>query len=96
MKKSTIQKEINRINDLYDQSTVIESNSDIEHGFVTEKAQARARKLSDRSEAATEKLISRLHEKGLCSELGVTGDEAYNECFNGIDQLWTIGDGSWC
>jgi len=96
MKTSTIQKEIDRINDLYDRSAVIEKNSEMEYGFVTEKAQKQARKLLDRSEAATEKLISRLHDKGLCSVLGVTGDETNNDCFRDISQLWTIGDGTWC
>ena len=48
------------------------------------------------SAEATDKVVAELHAKGLCSEDGITSEEADNTFFDEIENLHTIGDGSWC
>ena len=96
MRTATIQKRVTEIVDLRDKKMSLESDCDREYGFVTQSVEAKADRLEQRAQAKQDKLVASLHAAGICSEDGVTSDEADHPLLRGIEQLFEIGDGSWC
>ena len=96
MKTSTIQKRVTEIVELREKKMKLESDCERDYGFVTQSVESKVDRLEKRAQTKQDKLVSLLHDSGLCSEDGVTSDEADHPTLRGIDQLFEIGDGSWC
>ena len=96
MRNATIKSRCQKLIDLYEEYSAIERNAEAEYGFVTQKAQAKADKVLARYEKLRDDTIATLHARGLCSEEGITSDEANNPLFANVEGLHEIGDGCWC
>lgn len=96
IKKETIRKSVQAIAKLRTEATNLIIDSIDNFKFVTEKVQSKVDKLEGQAKKKADQLIKKLMDAGLCAnETGLTYLEAKHSIFEGIDNLWDIGDG-WC
>lgn len=93
---STVKRRIREILDLSEEAWKIREDSERKFGWVTEKTERTAARLEARAEKIEAETIVRCHEAGYCGEEGFTSAEAGHPRFDGIGDLFVLGDGSWC